>query len=395
MTGKSGRDAGSAISLLRHPKARAAFWQMLAVALFVLVAWTMATTAAENLRAQNIASGFGFLDNPAGFGIIQHLIPYTEASSYGRAFLVGLTNTLLVAAVGIVIATLLGFSIGIARLSDNWLVSKLAEAYVEIFRNTPLLLQIFFWYFAVLRALPAPGDALHPLPGVYVSNRGLALPKLGTDPEIWASVAALGAGLVGAYLLRRRAERVRRTSGSAPKIRWSVTALVLGLPFAVFFVTGLPARLTAPELADFNFVGGVTLIPEFVALTLALAIYTASFIAEIVRAGILSVAKGQREAANALGLPQGLTLRLVILPQALRVIVPPLTSQYLNLTKNSSLAVAIGYPDLVAVFAGTVLNQTGQAIEVIALTMAVYLTLSLATALAMNWFNARTDWAAR
>ncbi len=372
-----------------NPKARAIVYQVLAIAGVAFALWFFVSTARDNLARQHIASGFGFLDHTAGFGIVQTLIPYSEESSYGRVFLVGLANTLLVAVLGTIFATTLGFVIGVARLSRNWLVAKLAALYVETLRNIPLLLQLFFWYFAILRPLPVPKESLVLLPGVFLNNRGVVLPRPEFTSSTLAFVVALVVAIVGAAGLRRWA-RVRqlRTGEIFPAGR-AGAALVIGLPLLAWIGFGAPLAFEHPTLGAFDFIGGWRLLPEFVALVFGLSLYTAAFIAEIVRAGIQSVNKGQTEAAYALGLPAGATLRLVVIPQALRVIIPPLTSQILNLTKNSSLAVAIAYPDLVSIFAGTVLNQTGQAIEVISITMAVYLVISLATSLAMNLYKAR------
>jgi general L-amino acid transport system permease protein len=342
-----------------------------------------------NLQTRGIATGFGFLSMEAGFGIIQTLVDYSETSTFGRTFLVGLLNTLLVSALGILLATLLGFLIGVARLSGNWLISKLAAAYVELFRNVPLLLQIFFWYFAVLRALPHPRASLALGDTVFLNLRGLYLPRPVPEPGFALVLAALAFALVGAMVLLRWARRRRERTGRIFPAGRLALAMVLGLPAAAFVLSGSPVSWELPVLGGFNFRGGIAIIPELMALLLALSIYTAAFIAEIVRAGILAISKGQTEAAAALGLRRGQILRLVIIPQALRVIIPPLTSQYLNLLKNSSLATAIGYPDLVNVFAGTTLNQTGQAVEVIAMTMALYLVISLLISSAMNWYNAR------
>ena len=317
------------------------------------------------------------------------LIPYSEQSSYGRAFLVGLLNTLVVAVIGIVFATLLGFLIGVLRLSNNWLIAKLAAAYVEVMRNIPLLLHLFFWYFAVLRPLPGPSESIEPLPGVLLNNRGLILPAPVFDAGAVIFFAAVAAAIMAGIFLVVWARRRQRATGKLFPAWRSVAALIVVLPALTWFIAGAPFHLDFAVATAFDYSGGMRLLPEFVALVLGLTLYTAAFIGEIVRAGIQSVGKGQREAAASLGLKEGTTLRLVVIPQALRLIIPPLTSQILNLTKNSSLAVAIAYPDLVAVFSGTVLNQTGQAIEVIAITMAVYLTLSLVTSLAMNWYNAR------
>jgi len=303
------------------------------------------------------------------------------------SFLVGLLNTLLVSALGIVLATLLGFMIGVARLSGNWLLARLADLYVETFRNIPLLLQIFFWYFAVLRALPRPRDSMALGEAVFLNLRGLYLPEPIFEPGFRLVGVALAAAVVLCWLLVRWARRRQVREGvSFPVVRTSLLILLL-LPLVTFLVTGMPLSWELPALKGFNFHGGITVIPELTALLFALSIYTAAFIAEIVRSGIQAISKGQTEAAQALGLKRGQVLRLVVIPQALRVIIPPLTNQYLNLIKNSSLATAIGYPDLVSVFAGTTLNQTGQAVEVIAITMAVYLLISLSVSLLMNWYN--------
>ena len=319
--------------------------------------------------------------------IADALIPYRTSDTYLRALLVGLLNTLRVAVVGVVLATVLGTLIGIARLSRNWLTAKLAAAYVEVLRDLPLLLQIFVWY-AALQGLPQARAALHPLPGVYLTNRGLFTPTVLWDGDHGVVLAALLAGIVGAVLHARRATALRLLDGRSRPVWPGAAALVVGLPLAAAVASGAGVPVSWPELRGFNFVGGATLSPEYVALLVALTTYTAAFIAEIVRAGILAVSKGQWEAAEALGLRRGVVVRRIVLPQALRVIVPPLTSQFLNLTKNSSLAVAIGYQDIVSV-ANTTLNQTGQAIEAIGLIMLVFLTVSLSISAAMNWYNAR------
>jgi general L-amino acid transport system permease protein len=369
----------------RRPQLRAWLLQALLLAVVLGGVVYVFDNALANLARQGIASGFSFWNERAGFAIGSSLIDYNEASSYGRAFLVGLLNTLLVSALGVVLATLLGFVIGVARLSPNWLIRQWADAYIETIRNIPLLLQIFFWYFAVLRPLPHPRESIDLFGLVFLSNRGLYVPKPLLEPGFGWLLGALLLGGIGAILLRQRA---RRAAGGGGKRAWLwLFAVLLGPAALVLLVVGLPLSWELPEFQRFNFRGGMVLTPEFVALLLALSTYTAAFIAEIVRAGIQSVNQGQREAAYSLGLPPGLTLRKVILPQAMRVIVPPLTNQYLNLTKNSSLAAAIAYPDLVSVFAGTVLNQTGQAVEVIGVTMAVYLAISLAIAAAMGLYN--------
>jgi general L-amino acid transport system permease protein len=368
---------------------RAYFFQGLvalavAGALFYIISNTL-----HNMHARGIASGFEFLSHRAGFGIIQSLIPYDESYSYGRTFLVGLVNTLVVSALGIILATLLGFLLGVARLSRNWLVSKVATLYVETFRNIPLLLQIFFWYFAVLRTLPSPKQSLNWGDAIFLNIRGLSMPAPVFNEGIGFVMAALGLALIASGVLLRWAKKRRLATGVQYPAGWIALGAVIGLPMLTFFIAGRPMDVDLPHLQGFNFKGGMTIIPELAALLMALTIYTAAFIAEIVRSGINAVSKGQTEAAHALSLSQGQTLRLVVIPQALRVIIPPLTSQYLNLTKNSSLATAIGYPDLVSVFMGTTLNQTGQAIEVTAMTMAVYLTISIATSFLMNSYNRR------
>lgn len=389
------RDPAAWIDAAYDPRVRGIALQVLLLIAVGLLAITIAFNTAANLKAQNVASGFDFLSRTAGFDVSQSLVPYTSKSSYAQAFWVGLSNTLLVAALGIVFATLLGFALGIARVSENWLASRLALAYVEIVRNVPLLLQLLVWYVAVLRSLPAPSAALQLPGGAVIDVRGLHVPRL--DFEHGSAVALTFAlSIACAVVLWRDARglRARGTARSPSLVRaaWAAVALT---PLIALAAAASTLSVTRPALGRFNYDGGVSIEPEFLALLIGLSIYTAAFIAEIVRAGLLGVPEGQREAAAALGLNRSQALRLVILPQALRIVIPPLTNQYLNLTKNSSLAVAIGYPDLVSVFAGTVLNQTGQAVEVIAITMAVYLVISLATALFMNWLNARTAWRER
>jgi general L-amino acid transport system permease protein len=375
--------------LIRNPRVRGVVYQILLCAIIVFLAWSAIRNAAENLARAKIASGFGFWNVTAGFDISQTLIDYSTTSTYGRAFWVGLLNTLLIAALGIVFATVLGFAIGIARLSRNWLLSRMAGAYVEIIRNLPLLLQLLFWYNAVLKALPELRDSIV-LPGRgFLNNRGLFLPQPVPAAEFRWTLLALLIGVVAAIAFRIWAKRRQQRTGEQAPVLSVTLALVIALPVAVFAATGFPIEFNYPDMGRFNIRGGIELLPEFMALLFGLVIYTAAFIAEVVRAGILAVPKGQTEAAYSLGLRPGPTLRLVVVPQAMRVIVPPLTSQYLNLTKNSSLAVAIGYPDLVQIFAGTVLNQTGQAVEVVLITMAVYLTISLVTSLLMNIYNRR------
>ncbi len=380
-------------SLLYDPRVRGIAYQIVLVVVVVGLVWMAATNAVDNLRAAKIASGFGFLNSTSGFDVSQTLVPYSASSSYGQAFVVGLLNTLLVAAIGVVLATFLGFIIGIARLSSNWIVARVATAYVELVRNLPLLLQLLFWYIAVLRSLPEPRNSVTVGTGLFLNNRGLFMPKPLFAWDAWLVLAAFVGGIVAAVAYATRAHRKQAATGEQSPVIRATIGFVIGLPLIAWsllaLVTTNPISFDFPIKGTFNLRGGMQVFPELVALTLGLVIYTAAFIAEIVRAGILAVSRGQTEAAHALGLRPGQTLRLVVIPQAMRVIIPPLTSQYLNLTKNSSLAVVIGYPDLVQVFMGTVLNQTGQAIECVAITMAVYLTISIATASFMNWYNAR------
>jgi general L-amino acid transport system permease protein len=377
------------LSFYNKPKVRSALYQVVIFAAIVWFAVEFAINARANLEAQGIRFGIGFLENPASFGISQTLIPYSEQDSYRRVFYVGLLNTLLVSALGIVLATILGFIIGLARLSSNWLLARLAGGYVELIRNLPLLFQILFWYLGVLLALPPPRQAIAIGSAGYLSNRGLVLPRLIFGEGSGLVLAALVLAIVGVIALRIWARRRLNATGCPFPVFWAGLGLLIGLPGIAFIAAGVPVTAEWPTLRGFNFTGGINVIPEFTALLIALSTYTAAFIAEVVRAGVLAVPTGQTEAAMALGLRRGAMLRLVVVPQALRVIIPPLTNQYLNLTKNSSLAVAIGYPDLVAVFAGTALNQTHRAIEIIGITMAVYLLISLATSLAMNAYNAR------
>jgi general L-amino acid transport system permease protein len=383
------------VAIYNRPRIRAVCYQLILLAAVLWLGFEFALNAKANLGAQKIASGFGFLDNTAGFGINQSLIPYNESDTYARVFFVGLLNTLLVAAIGIVLATILGFFVGIARLSRNWLAARLAGGYVELIRNLPLLFQILFWYLAVLGTLPGPRQSISLFGDIFLNNRGIIVPAPVAGEGASAVIAIFALSVIATIALRLWAKRRQIRTGRQFPLFWTGLALVVGPPLVALVVMGFPIGFERPELRGFNFVGGVRLLPEFVALLLALTTYTAAFIAEVVRAGLLAVPRGQTEAAFALGLRRGLTLRLIVVPQALRVIVPPLTNQYLNLTKNSSLAVAVGYPDLFAVFAGTALHQTGQAIEIIAITMAVYLAISLFTSALMNWYNAHIQVAER
>ena len=378
-------------SLWASRKGRGIIYQVLMFSFVTLLLLLLVSNAFYNMEQRGLKAGFGFLDRSAGFGIVQSLVDYDETSSYGRAFVVGLLNTILIASIGIVLATFLGFMIGIMRLSNNWLVSKIATVYIETFRNIPLLLQILFWYVAILKPLPSPLDLFAKGESFSFSfnNRGLVfatpVPQSGFSLVLWA--LAVGVLLsVGWYLY---ASRRRRISGVHLPTMLPCFAFMLILPAMVFVAVGSPLEFSLPVMARFTYDGGTTIVIEFFALLWALVIYTSAFIAEIVRAGIQGIPYGQSEAAYSLGLKRSQTLKLVTIPQALRIIIPPLTSQYLNLTKNSSLAAAIAYPDLVSVFAGTALNQTGRAIEIMFMTLSVYLTLSLITSFVMNIYQSR------
>ncbi len=375
-------------SALNDPKIRGIVIQVVMIVAIVAFAWWIIDNTARNLAAANIASGFDFLSSRAGFDIAITPFAYSSNDTYGRALLIGLANTLIIAVSGIVLATVVGFLVGIGRLSQNFLIRTLTTVYVETFRNIPPLLVILFWYFGVLSVLRGPrGVDVSPI-GVYLTNRGLQIPAILFQPLAWATLIAFVVGIVAAIGFARRAKARQLATGHVTPLLWPSLGFIIGLPVLVFMVTGLPATMEAPTATRFNLAGGIQIRPEFIALWLALSIYTAAFIAEIVRAGIMSVSKGQNEAAAALGLRRSQSLRLVVVPQAFRVIIPPLTSQYLNLTKNSSLGLAVGYPELVAV-GSTVLNQSGQSIEIVVVWMAVYLAISITVSLVMNWFNAK------
>ncbi|MEM9279862.1 MAG: amino acid ABC transporter permease [Pseudomonadota bacterium] len=378
------------VKLLNDPKFRAIIFQCLLVAFLSWIVWGMITNAATNLKNAGIASGFGFLSTEAGFGLnFSPFIEYSETSSFLDVYWVGLQNTLVIAVVGIFFATILGFIMGIARLSNNWVINRMAYVYVEVMRNIPLLVQIFIWYKGVGAFLPSKRDPADLGFLGQLNAAGLYAPK---------PVLAEGAGMVGwallaavviTWFINRWAKKRQMATGERFPVFWTALSLIIFLPLIMYFIMGSPISAEYATKGNFGPRGGMQIIPEFIALLIALVTYTAAFIAEIVRAGILAVNRGQTEASYALGLRPGQTLRLNIIPQALRVIIPPLTSQYLNLTKNSSLAVAIAYPDLTAIFAGTVLNQTGQAVEIVGMTMLTYLAISLLTSLFMNWYNAK------
>ncbi len=375
-----------------NPKYRAIFFQVLVLALVIITFNWLLQNAMHNYETRGITSGFDFLKRAAGFEIAFTAVDFSSSDSNGRVFWVGYSNTLLVSFFGIIFATMIGVVVGIARLSKNWLIAKLATIYVELFRNIPLLLQIFFWYFSVLGALPSIRHAMKNGwfgDTVFFSNRGLTVPKpVWESGSMWISVAFV-VGLVAAFGYRRFARKRQEQTGQILPVFSVMLALIISLPVLAFFMAGSPLSFDYPAPSRFNLKGGMTLIPEFMALLFALSIYTGAFIAEIVRAGIKAVPHGQTEAAHSLAISPTQTLRLVIIPQALRVIIPPLASQYLNLAKNSSLAAAIAYPELVSVFTGTVLNNTGQALECVAITMLAYLSISLSIAAFMNWYNKR------
>lgn len=388
MSVTTGIDGPPKVAFFNDPKVRSIGVQAILIAVIIFFGWQMVQNTLANLERANIASGWGFLDTTAGFDLSFTLIPYSESSTYGRAITVGVLNTLLIAFCGIITATILGFVVGVMRLSKNWLVAKVAEIYIEVARNIPLLVQMFIWYKVVLAALPSPREAWSIGGTVFLSNRGITIPKFIWGDGAWMIGVAVIAAIVGIVFLRNWAHKRQEATGEQFPVFLTSLGILFGLPLLTYFALGAPVEFEFAEQGNFNLRGGVGLVPEFAALYFALSMYTASFIAEIVRSGILAVNKGQTEASYALGLRPNPALRLVVIPQAMRVIIPPLASQYLNLTKNSSLAVAIGFPELVAA-GGTVMNQSGQAVEIIVIWMAVYLTISLLTSAFMNWFNSR------
>ena len=375
-----------------EPRFRALFWQVVVVVLLALLFYDLAVNTINNMAQRGQSLGFGFLDQESGFSLIFTLIDYSETSTMTRVFVVSLLNTILLSVIGIFFATILGFLIGIMRLSPNWVVNRIALAYVELFRNIPLLLQILFWYIAVLSPLPGPRQLFEAGSEIYLglTNRGLQIPDFIAQEGLGLTYVSIGLGIVGAIVLSVLMRRRKMQTGKEFPVFLSTLGLIIGLPLLVFLALDTPIQLEPATMGRFQPQGGIVIIPELIALIIALSVYTASFIAEIVRAGIQSVPVGQFEASMGLGLKRGRFLQLIIIPQAMRVIIPPLTSQYLNLTKNSSLAAAIAYPELVAVFAGTTLNQTGHAVEIMAITMGVYFSLSMVTSFAMNYYNTRT-----
>ncbi|MCH9781013.1 MAG: ABC transporter permease subunit [Alphaproteobacteria bacterium] len=378
---------------LYDPKFRGIIYQVVVLGLLVWAIFIIGSNTAANLNRIGVTLGLGFLDNAAGISVIQKLIDFERSNSYLRLLLVSLLNTLLIASTGIICATLLGFLVGVLRLSPNWLLRKVAGVYVELFRNVPLLLQIIFWYSAVLKPLSGPRELFELGDSTYfsINNRGILIADIIPLSGSFVPIALLILGVIGSFVLVKWATRRKLQTGKDFPVSLSIVGLVVALPLLGFLVTGIPFRLEPAVMGRFNLAGGIVLIPEFIALFLALVAYTAAFIGEIVRAGIQAVPKGQFEAAAALGLRRKTILARIIIPQAMRVIIPPLTSQFLNLTKNSSLAAAVGYPELVAVFAGTVLNQTGRAVEIMTITLAIYLLLSLFTSFVLNQYNKRTQ----
>lgn len=378
----------SLAALLYDKTFRSILYQILVFGGVFLLGWFLVSNTLTNLERQDIATGFGFLEREASFGISESVVEYSPADTYGRALVVGILNTLKVSLLGIILATLLGTLIGIGLVSKNWLLRFLGKTYIETFRNIPLLLQLFFWYSVITNAFPSPRQALNPIGGVFLSNRGLYLPIPAESPAWTAVLIAVVVGVIGAFVLRRWSlKRLEATGEVFPYLSVGL-GVIVGLPLLVWLFSGAPTEMNVPALRGFNFQGGISMSPEFFTLLLGLTVYTATYIAEVVRSGIQSVAKGQSEAATSLGLKPSWVMRLIVLPQALRVIIPPLTNQYLNLTKNSSLAVAIGYPDLVSI-SNTTMNQTGQAVEAVVIFMTIYLSISLLISFFMNWYNKR------
>lgn len=379
----------SAPSFFNNPRNRAIIYQLLLLIALGYFLYSIVSNTLANMEARGIKSGFGFLSTTAGFDILMSLIPFDATNTYGRTFFVGLLNTLLVSAIGIFFATLVGFVVGIARLSRNYLIRNIATVYIELFRNIPLLIQIFFWYFAVLASLPGARQSLSLGEAIFLNVRGLYLPWITNQQGSSIVYSAIVAAIIGIICLKRWAKQRQDATGSQFPVFWVSLVIFFSLPLLAMAITGNPFSLDYPELRGFNFSGGVTIIPELIALSIALTVYTGTFIAEAVRAGVQAIPHGQTEAARSVGLQEGRIVMLIIIPQALRVIIPQLNSQYQNLIKNSSLATAIGYPELFTVFMGTTLNQTGQAVEIVSITMLVYLTINLLLSALMNLLNAK------
>lgn len=379
----------SHVAFYNNPQIRAIIYQVLALFAIFLFTYYVLNNMFTNIEKRGITTGFDFLGNEAGFGILSTLISYTESDSYGRVFVIGVLNTLLVSAIGIFFATIIGLLVGVGRLSKNFMISKLSLIYIETFRNIPILLQILFWYNVVLAALPGPRQSMSYMDAFFLNNRGLYIPRPILESGFISVLIAVLIAIAGVYYLAKWAKKKHDDTGETFPVFWTSLAILIFGPTLVYFLSGSPISLEYASLQGFNFVGGWSLTPELLALSFALSIYPATYIAEAVRAGIEAVPKGQKEAASALGLKEYVILKKVVLPQALRVIIPPVINQYLNLMKNSSLATAIGYPELVTLFAGTALNQVGQAIEIILMTMAVYLTISITISILMNILNAK------
>lgn len=375
------------VSFYNKPENRAIIYQAIALLAIALFSYFIIHNLFTNIEKRGITTGFDFLDSEAGFGMLQSLISYDESNSYGRVFIIGLLNTILVSVIGIIFSSIIGLIVGIGRLSKNFMVSKLCTIYIETFRNIPVLLQILFWYNVVLASLPSPRGSFSYFGTMFLNNRGFYIPRpILESGFIAVFIAFILAVIAVIFLVKWSRKRHDETGEDFPTIKVSLSILILA-PLLVYFISGSPISFEYPALKGFNFRGGWIIIPELLALSFALSVYTATYIAEAVRAGIESVPKGQIEASSSLGLKDYIILRKVILPQALRVIIPPVINQYLNLVKNSSLATAVGYPELVTIFAGTALNQVGQAIEIILMTMAVYLTLSILISILMNYVN--------
>jgi general L-amino acid transport system permease protein len=376
-------------SFINNPHNRAIIYQLLLVFALGFFFYSIVSNAIANMEARGIKSGFGFLSTTAGFDILMSLVPYDATHTYGRTFIVGLLNTILVSVIGIIFATIIGFVMGVAYFSHNWLVKRLSVIYVETFRNIPLLLQVFFWYFAVLATLPNVRNSLSVGESIYLNVRGLFVPSIVDEQGSMFVYASIILAAVAIYFMRRWAHKRQDETGRQFPIFSASAGLLFGLPLITLLALGVPFHLDYPELGRFNISGGTTIIPELMALVLALSIYTGAFIAEAVRAGVQSVPHGQTEAARSIGLPERKIMSLIIVPQAMRVIMPLLNSEYQSLVKNSTLATAIGYPDLFTVFVGTTLNQTGQAIEIVFMTMAVYFVVNMCISFVMNRFNSK------
>jgi len=377
------------VSFLRNEKVRGILYQLITIIGFVVLIMYVAQNTAHNIESRGIKSGLDFMSTTAGFDITETPIEFTPQSTHWDVFKVGLSNTLIISVVGIFLTTILGLLIGIARLSSNWIINRMAAGYIEIFRNIPILLQILFWYNIVLAALPSARESLNLMDKIYLNKKGLFVPDPILESGAWMMGVALVAALGIGWLLNRWSKRRHDITGQEFPVIWATLGLMIILPTIAYFIAGGPIHLDYPEASRFGFRGGKTFTPEFLALLFALTIYTATFIAEAIRSGIEAVAKGQKEAATSLGLTPSQSLKLVVLPQAIRISIPPIINQYLNLAKNSSLAAAIGYPELVTVFAGTSLNITGQALEIIGITMLTYLLISLFVSMILNWFNKR------